>query len=69
VYTYTGIDSVMTSTDTTAYGSFRLSDLPENIYSIKIVADDPVFLDTTINNLIVVRQQQKNAGAIRLNYK
>jgi hypothetical protein len=69
VRTNTGFDSVVTYTDVLSYGSFQLTDLPEKSYSITIVAEDPSFADTTINDLLVVRLQPTNVGAIHLKRK
>ena len=67
IHTYTGLDSVATLCDSN--GSFQLSDLPENIYSVLILSGDAKLRDTTISNIIVVRQQVVNIGAIKLNVK
>jgi hypothetical protein len=67
VHTYTGVDSVITLCDPN--GSFQISDLPENTYSVTIVSGDPKLNDTTISNITVVRKQGSNIGAIKLSTK
>jgi len=66
ISTWTGIDSVSTSNDT-SNGSFQLSDLPENMYSIRIVPFDTLsFYEKRIDSLAVTRQTKNNLGAIVL---
>jgi hypothetical protein len=66
ILTWTGIDSVSTFNDTTN-GSFQLSDLPENLYSIRIVPFDTIsFHERRIDSLAVIRQTNNNLGAIIL---
>jgi hypothetical protein len=66
IFTSTGIDSVSTLNET-VNGSFQLSDLPENYYSIWIVPFDSVtFQPKTIDSLQVIRQQATVIGNIYL---
>jgi Domain of unknown function (DUF4382) len=66
IFTWTGVDSVSTLNDTTN-GSFQLSDLPENSYSISIVPFDTIsFHEKRIDSLVVIRQTINNLGAIVL---
>lgn len=66
ISTWTGIDSISTVNDTTN-GSFQLSDIPENLYSIRIVPFDTLsFLKKRIDSLVVTRQTTHNLGAIVL---
>jgi hypothetical protein len=66
IFTWTGIDSVSTLNDT-SNGSFQLSDLPENSYSIRIVPFDTIsFYEKRIDSLVVIRQTKNNLGAIVL---
>jgi hypothetical protein len=66
ISTWTGVDSVSTLNDTTN-GSFQLSDLPENLYSIRIVPFDTIsFHERRIDSLVVTRQTTHNLGAIVL---
>jgi len=66
ISTWTGIDSVSTLNDTTN-GSFQLSDIPENLYSVRIVPFDTLsFLEKRIDSLVVTRQTTRNLGAIVL---
>jgi hypothetical protein len=67
VHTFTGVDSVTTLLDQN--GSFQLADIPENMYTVTILSGDPKLLDTTISNIIVVRTQVSNIGAIVLRNK
>jgi hypothetical protein len=67
VHTFTGIDSVTTLCDPN--GSFQISDLPENMYSVTIASGDSRLKDTTITNIIVMRKQGTNIGAIKLSRK
>ncbi|MCX6120202.1 MAG: DUF4382 domain-containing protein [Ignavibacteriales bacterium] len=67
VRTYTGVDSVSTLTDPN--GSFQISDIPENTYTVTIQSGDPKLNDTTIANVIVIRKQATNIGAITLRTK
>jgi len=67
VHTFTGVDSVTTLLDPN--GSFQIADIPENIYTVTILSGDSKLLDTTITNIIVVRQQISNIGAIVLRNK
>ena len=67
VHTFTGLDSVTTFCDPN--GSFQISDLPENTYTVTIVSGDPTLNDTTITNITVVRRQGYNIGAITLHKK
>ena len=64
VRTYTGLDSVSTLCDPN--GSFQLSDLPENTYSVTIKSGTLKLNDTTITSITVVRKQGTNIGAIKL---
>jgi hypothetical protein len=66
ISTWTGIYSVSTMNDT-SNGSFQLSDLPENSYSIRIVPFDTIsFHEKRIDSLVVTRQTTHNLGAIVL---
>jgi hypothetical protein len=66
ISTWTGIDSISTLNDTTN-GSFQLSDIPENLYSVRIVPFDTLsFLGKRIDSLVVTRQTTHNLGAIVL---
>jgi hypothetical protein len=70
ISTWTGIDSVSTYNDTTEYGSFQLSDLPENLYSVTIVPFDTIsFYQKRIDSLVVVRQTLTNLGAVILRHR
>jgi hypothetical protein len=66
IFTSTGLDSVSTLNETTT-GSFQLSDLPENYYSIWIVPLDSItFQPKTIDSLKVVKQTATPVGAVVL---
>ncbi len=66
ISTWTGIDSVSTLNDI-SNGSFQLSDLPENSYSVRIVPFDTIsFYEKRIDSLVVIRQTKNNLGAIVL---
>jgi hypothetical protein len=66
IFTWTGLDSVSTLNET-VNGSFQLSDLPENYYSIWIVPLDSVtFQPKTIDSLRVIRQQATLVGNVYL---
>jgi hypothetical protein len=67
VRTFTGVDSVITTCDPN--GSFQISDLPENTYTVTILSNDPKLKDTTITNITVVRRQGYILGAIKLSTK
>jgi hypothetical protein len=68
ITTYTGIDSVSTLNEY-PYGSFQLSDVPEGIYSIAVVPEDPLLIADTIPNVNVVRRLPTSLGAIHLKYR
>jgi hypothetical protein len=67
IHTFTGVDSVTTLCDPN--GSFQIADLPENTYSVTIASNDSRLRDTTITNVVVVRRQGANIGAIKLTAK
>ncbi|MBN1397032.1 MAG: DUF4382 domain-containing protein [Bacteroidetes bacterium] len=67
VYTSTELDSVSTKNEPST-GSFRLSDLPEDFYSILIVPDDTLkYHSIQIDSLLVERQKGTNIGVVVLN--
>ncbi len=60
-------DSVTTlSLGQAGNNSFELVDLPEGSYSVTIIPEDPAFQDTTFANVVVVRRQKTNIGAVPL---
>jgi len=66
IFTWTGLDSVSTLNEP-VNGSFQLSDLPENYYSIWIVPFDSLtFQPKTIDSLRVIRQQASLVGNVYL---
>jgi len=66
IYTSTGIDSVSTQNELMT-GSFQLSDLPENYYSIRITPVDSItFRSVTIDSLKVIRQKGTAVGVVVL---
>jgi hypothetical protein len=66
ISTWTGLDSVSTSNNLTN-GFFQLSDIPENLYSVRIVPfDTSLFYAKRIDSIEVKRQTIKNLGAIIL---
>ena len=69
ITTFTGLDSVTTYNDTT-YGSFQLSDLPEDTsYTVIIIPYNQSLLNDTLPGIIVTRQTITNLGIIQLKYK
>jgi len=70
IYTFTGIDSVSTSNDTTNNnGSFQITDIPTGVYSILIVPSVGTYADTLIENIIVEAQKITQLGSITLSHK
>jgi hypothetical protein len=65
VWTNVGGDTVSTTADT-LNGSFKLSALPEGAYSIKFSATLGAYRDTTVNGVVVQRQQDTNVGTVVL---
>ena len=47
-------------------GSFKLMALLQRTYRIEVFSANPAYNDTTITNVIVVAQQNKNLGTINL---
>ncbi|MDI6766162.1 MAG: DUF4382 domain-containing protein [Bacteroidota bacterium] len=64
IETTIGNDTIATLPDTT--GFFKLMALPEGSYSVKITPNNTNYRDTTITNVVVVKQQDKNLGTITL---
>ena len=51
----------------TTNGSFQLSDIPEKLYSVRIVPFDTLlYLEKRIDSVVVTRQTTHNLGAIIL---
>ena len=69
ITTKTALDSVTTYNDTTQYGSFQLSDLPEGVYTVVVIPDNQLLMNDTLFNNVVTRQAPTNLGAIILKYK
>ncbi len=69
IKTYTGLDSVTTYNDTTQYGSFQLSDLPEGTYTVIVIPNNQLLVNDTLFNNVVTPQRATNLGAIILKHK
>ncbi len=65
VWTVSGSDTISTDVEETT-GVFKLMAVPEGTYTVNIQAEG-TFKDTTIANVIVVRQQDTSIGTIILN--
>jgi hypothetical protein len=66
IFTETETDTVSTLNDAST-GSFQLSDIPEGIYSIRLVPSDTLlFKKMTIGGVVVVKQTKNNLGVITL---
>ena len=69
ITTFTGLDTVTTYNDTT-YGSFQLSDLPEDTsYTVIIIPYNKLLMNDTLPGIVVTRQTVTNLGIIKLKYK
>jgi hypothetical protein len=69
ITTFTKLDSVTTYNDTT-YGSFQLSDLPEDTsYTVIILPNNKLLMNDTIRGIDVVRQTITNLGVVQLKDK
>ena len=69
ITTFTGLDTVTTYNDAT-YGSFQLSDLPDDTsYTVIIIPYNTLLINDTLPGIIVTRQTATNLGIIQLKYK
>lgn len=66
ISTWTGLDSVTTLNDTIT-GSFQLSALPENLYSLWIIPNDSThYQPVRIDSITVTKQMPTNIGIVFL---
>jgi len=66
VYAINGTDTSCTISEPLT-GSFKLMALLERTYRIEILSANLSYNDTTINNVVVIAQQNTNLGTINLN--
>jgi hypothetical protein len=66
IFTSTGLDEVSTLNDTLT-GSFQLSALPENLYTLRIIPFDSIlYQPVSIDSIMVRRQLETNIGIVFL---
>ena len=68
IYAISGTDTALTVAEPIT-GSFMLMALSEQTYRVEVFSSDLAYNDTTITNVNVIAQQNKNLGTINLSVK